>query len=61
MSNFKEIIGNNDLRFEDLTSNSGFHHVAITDADDGDTIILDEDDIKALINKLEQHIKKYKL
>lgn len=55
-----EIIGNNDLRFADANG-CGFAHVALRDSDDGDVIIINEDDVRALIARLQAHADKYKL
>jgi len=55
-----EQIGNNDLRFEDATA-GGFNHIILSDADDGDTIVVNEDDISSLVNRLLEHIVKYNL
>ncbi len=46
-----EQIGNNDLRL-DATPQGGFFHVALRDADDGDVIIVNEDDVEALRDRL---------
>lgn len=53
-------VGNNDLRFMD-GSGSGFNHVVLWDADDGDVICINEDDIEALVGTLNAHLDKYNL
>ena len=55
-----EKIGNNDLRFRD-GSGGGFHQVILEDADDGDVIVISEDDIIPLVKRLQRHIKEYNL
>jgi hypothetical protein len=55
-----EKIGNNGLRFEDGTD-SGFHHVILKDADDGDVIVVNEDDIDSLIERLIKHARTHHL
>ncbi len=52
----EEAVGNNDLRYDD-TPLGGFHHVMLRDADDGDVIIVNEDDLIALRDRLDQTIK----
>jgi len=55
-----ETIGNNDLRFMDGTE-GGFNHIALYDADDHDLIIVNEDDIKPLIKRLQKHVEEHNL
>jgi hypothetical protein len=55
-----EHVGNGDLRFKDETD-GGFHHIALRDADDHDTIIINEDDIGLLIKRLQQHVKQHNI
>jgi hypothetical protein len=50
-------IGNNDLRGEVLPG-GGFNHVALRDADDGDVIIVNEDDLVALRDWLTRVIEE---
>ena len=52
-----ERIGNHDLRI-DATPAGGFHHVALRDADDGDTIVVNEDDLIPLRDKLNEVIAR---
>jgi folate-dependent phosphoribosylglycinamide formyltransferase PurN len=51
-----EIIGTHDLRYEDKAE-GGFVHVVLRDADDGDVIIVNEDDIRALRDRLTKTIQ----
>lgn len=46
-----EQVGNNDLRFC-CDGAGGFYHVTLRDADDGDVIVVNEDDVEALRDKL---------
>ena len=57
---FEEQIGNNDLRL-DATPAGGFFHVFLRDADDGDVIIVNEDDVRALRDRLSRHIVEHGL
>jgi hypothetical protein len=54
-----ETVGNNDLRIW-CDGAGGFYHVTLRDADDGDTIIVNEDDVQTLRDRLtrilEEHI-----
>lgn len=51
-----EQVGNNDLRYND-TPEGGFCHVVLRDADDGDLIVINEDDLVALRDRLDKTIK----
>lgn len=50
-----ERIGTHDLRL-DATPSGGFYHVTLRDADDGDVIVVNEDDLMALRDRLTQII-----
>lgn len=50
-----EPIGNNDLRLQ-YDSDGGFHHVVLRDADDGDVIVVNEDDLVSLRDRLSEII-----
>lgn len=52
-----ERIGTHDLRM-DTTPCAGFYHVTLRDADDGDVIIVNEDDLIPLRDKLNEVIAK---
>lgn len=52
-----EKVGTHDLRI-DTEPTGGFHHVALRDADDGDTIIVNEDDLVPLRDKLTEVIRR---
>jgi hypothetical protein len=52
-----EIVGTHDLRI-DVTPSGGFHHVALRDADDGDVIIINEDDLIPLRDYLNEVIAR---
>ena len=52
-----ESVGNHDLRM-DAQCIGGFWHVVLRDADDGDLIMINEDDLVALRDKLNQIIQK---
>ena len=55
-----EQVGTNDLRYND-TPQGGFCHVLLRDADDGDVIIVNEDDLVALRDRLTRTIEKHGL
>jgi hypothetical protein len=55
-----EVIGNNDLRAE-VDVSCGFAHVVLRDADDGDVIVVNEDDVVVLRNYLNRVIAENKL
>lgn len=56
-----ETIGNNDLRLQvDPRDCGGFYHVTLRDADDGDVIVVNEDDIIALRDRLSEIIEEMK-
>jgi vacuolar-type H+-ATPase subunit F/Vma7 len=59
MSKEWEAIGNNDLRMQ-YEPESGFHHVTLRDADDGDVIVINEDDIETLRDRLSQILESMK-
>lgn len=46
-----ETIGNSDLRLQ-VDNDGGFNHVVLRDADDGDVIVVNEDDVGALRDRL---------
>lgn len=48
-----ESIGNNDLRLY-VDPTCGFYHVTLRDADDGDVIVVNEDDLESLRDRLTQ-------
>jgi hypothetical protein len=48
-------VGTHDLRI-DTTPQGGFHHVVLKDADDGDVIVINEDDLIPLRDKLSEII-----
>ena len=52
-----ENIGNNDLRLSAVPI-GGFRHVVLRDADDGDVIVVNEDDVRALRDRLSQELKE---
>ena len=56
----EEQVGNNDLRYDD-TPQGGFCHIMLRDADDNDVIIINEDDVVTLRDRLTQTIEKYGL
>ena len=56
MSDNWEQVGAHDLRYDD-TPAGGFHHVILRDADDGDTIVVNEDDLVALRDRLDRTIR----
>lgn len=57
---FWEMIGTHDLRLSSGSS-GGFVHVILRDADDGDVIVINEDDLRALRDRLDQIIKENNL
>ncbi len=46
-----EQVGNHDLRIN-AKPKGGFFHVALRDADDGDVVMVNEDDVRALRDRL---------
>lgn len=59
MSDDWEAIGNNDLRLLDNGA-GGFRHVVLKDVDDGDWIVVNEDDLEALRDRLSVIINEMK-
>lgn len=59
MLDTEEQIGTHDLRYSD-TSIAGFYHVSLRDADDGDVIIVNEDDLVALRDRINKTLEKIK-
>lgn len=58
-SDYKDVqIGNNDLRYNDEPSPGGYWHVTLRDADDGDVIVINEDDLEELRDRLQATINK---
>jgi hypothetical protein len=55
-----EIIGTSDLRFKECIGD-GFCHVGLYDADDQDFILLNEEEIPLLIERLQKFIKDHNL
>lgn len=53
-------IGNHDLRLDDEPL-GGYVHVALTDADDGDVVIINEDDLVPLRDELSKIIARHNL
>jgi hypothetical protein len=53
----EERVGNNDLRYSD-NPHGGFRHVVLRDADDGDVIVVNEDDLVALRDRLTRTINQ---
>jgi len=58
-SMFEEIIGTHDLRLDSKPA-GGFRHLVLRDSDDGDTIVINEDDIEPLRDKLSQILQEIK-
>ncbi len=52
-----EPVGNNDLRYDD-TPQGGFTYVALRDADDHNVIIINEDDVVLLWERLGRTIRE---
>ena len=55
-----EQVGTHDLRYEDVLTD-GFCHVVLYDADDHDRIVVNEDDLVALRDRLNKTITEHKL
>lgn len=53
-----EKIGNGDLHYEDSVD-GGFGHVTLRDADDGDVIVISEEDVEALYIRLRQTLETW--
>ena len=52
-----ETVGNNDLRLS-CSVGGGFHHVVLRDADDSGVIVVNEDDLRALRDRLTKVIEE---
>ena len=50
-----EATGNNDLRLQ-IDGAGGFRHVVLRDADDGDVIVVNEDDVEVLRDRLSREL-----
>jgi hypothetical protein len=55
-----EVIGTHDLRLEEV-QRGGFVHLALRDADAGDVIVVNEDDIRSLRDRLTETIDRHSL